>query len=63
MLGDIRKGEAALSLGSLTTATSQKSTKPAITITVHRPEQNGLASTRVISAPINSLRPTSLAAI
>ena len=42
MLGDIREGEVAFPLGSLTTASSQESAKPAITITVHRPEQDRL---------------------
>ena len=41
MLGDIREGEAAFPFGSLTTASGQEPTEPAITITVHRPEQNG----------------------
>ena len=40
VLGDIGEGEAAFSLGGLTTASGQELTEPAITMAVHRPEQN-----------------------
>ena len=41
MLGDIGEGEPAFSLGGLTAASGQEPAEPAITITVHRPEQDG----------------------
>ena len=40
MLGDIGEGEAAFSLGGLAAASGQELAEPAITMAVHRPEQD-----------------------
>ena len=41
VLGDIGEGEPAFSLGCLTAASGQEPAEPAITMSVHRPEQDG----------------------